>query len=159
IPGVGLFLIISGIEVDNASCPLPNDYNEPYLRTWAGNLEYQASGMTCTIDDVPVRAIDDVRFTPYRVQSPAFSYTCPPADNYLHEKRSLLCYENSSGIPWTIDGAIIDGVFLMISPLSIGSHVIHATCYFPFNPPVAADFTYYLTVEPAPLNIALNQNR
>jgi hypothetical protein len=54
----------------------------------------------------------------------------------------------------------MDGVFLMISPLPIGSHVINATVqYLSFNPPFLADFTYYLTVQPAPLAIALGQNR
>lgn len=161
IPSVGLFLIISGIEKDNAACP-PNNYNEPYLRTWAGNVEYHAVGMSCTIDGAPVGEIDDVTTTPYRVQSPAFSYTCPAVHNYLHDCRtnpSCYCYENYSGIPYTIDGAVMDGVFLMISPLSIGSHVINATTQFTFSPPYSADSTYYLTVQPAPLSIAVNQNR
>ena len=63
-------------------------------------------------------------------------------------------------MPYTIDGAVIDGVFLMISPLSIGSHVIHVTFYFSFSPvPVSGDFTYYLIVQPAPLSIALNKDQ
>jgi hypothetical protein len=156
IPSVGLFLIIGGIERDNAGCP-PTSYNEPYLRTSAGITEYRATNMTCSIDGVPITYIDDVTTTPYRVQSPAFSYTCPAADNYLSQSRLKYCYESGSGIPWTIDGAIIDGVFLMISPLSIGSHVIHVTTQYSFG--YSADFTYYLTVQPAPLAIGLSGNR
>jgi hypothetical protein len=161
IPSIGLFLIISGIEKDNAACP-PANWNEPYLRTWAGNVENHAFGMSCIIDGVPVDQIDNVSTSPYRVQSPAFSYTCPAVHNYLHDYRtnpSCYCYENFSGIPYTNNGAIMDGVFLMLSPLSIGSHVINATVQFSFTPAFWADCTYYLTVQPAPLTIAVNQNR
>jgi hypothetical protein len=158
IPSVGLFLIISAIEKDNAGCP-PTIYNEPFLRTWAGQTEYQASGMTCTIDDVPVSEIDNVSTTPYRVQSPLFSYTCPALENWLYDRRysSCYCYSNNSGMLYTIEGAMVDGVFLMISPLSIGSHVIHVTTQYSFG--YSADFTYYLTVQPASLNIAQEQNQ
>jgi hypothetical protein len=158
IPSVGLFLIISGIEKDNAGCP-PTSYNEPFLRAWAGGGENGARGMSCTIDGVAIDQIDNVSTTPYRVQSPAFSYTCPAVENYLYDVRynTCYCYENDSGTPYTIDGAIVDGVFLMISPLSIGSHVITTTVQFGIN--FTADFTYYLTVQPAPLAIVLGQNR
>ena len=158
IPSVGLFLLISAIERDNAACP-PTEYNEPYLRVWAGQTEYQAYGMTCTIDGVPVSEIDNISTSPYRVQSPPFSYTCPAVENYLYDFRNstCYCYVNDAGIPYTIDGAIIDGVFLMISPLSIGAHVIHATTHYSFG--YSADFTYYLTVQAAPLNIAQDQHR
>jgi hypothetical protein len=157
---VGLFLIITGIERDNAVCP-PTSYNEPALRTSAGTAENHAINMSCTIDGVTINQIDNVFTTPYRVQSPAFSYTCPAVHNYLYDYRNggLSCYQNDSGIPYMIDGAIMDGVFLMISPLSIGSHVIHATAQFSFSPPIWGNFTHYLTVQPTPLSIALSRNR
>ena len=41
----------------------------------------------------------------------------------------------------------------MIAPLSVGSHVIHTTCAFPFSPPFAANFTQYLTVKPVALTV------
>ena len=48
----------------------------------------------------------------------------------------------------------------MVSPLSIGSHVIHVTTQYSFTPnPYLADSTYYLTVQSAPLAIGLSQNR
>ena len=158
IPSVGLFLIISAIEKDNAACPGPNHFNEPFLRTAAGDAENLVTNMSCTIDGVPISAIDDRRTTPYRVQSPAFSYNCPALHNYLRDYRNggLPCYENNSGIPYTIDGAIIDGVFLMISPLSIGSHVITATAQFSFG--YSATTIHYLTVQAPPLSLGLNQN-
>lgn len=156
IPSVGLFLIITGIEKDNANCP-PTIYNEPYLRAWAGGTENHAFGMTCTIDGVPISVINDVTTTPYRVQSPVFSYTCPAVHNYLCEVRGFCCYQNNSDVPYTIDGAIMDGVFLMISPLSIGPHVIDVTAQFTSG--FSAEFTHYLNVRPAPLSIAVDQSQ
>ena len=156
IPSVALFLLLSGNEVDNAGCPTPNDYNEMYLRAWAGGVANGAISMTCTIDGVPMGYID-IHTTPYRVQPPPFSYTCPAAHSYIRDHRGLWCYENGSGIPYTIDGAISDGTYLLISPLSIGSHII--TSSFQYSSGLSGDFTFYLTVQPATLNIALSQNR
>jgi hypothetical protein len=153
IPSVALFLLLSGVETDNTGCP-PTDYNEVFLRAAAGAGENQAVVMTCTIDGVPINEID-IHTTPYRVQPPPFSYTCPAAHNYLYDVRGLHCYTDVS----TIEGAVMDGTFLLISPLSIGSHVIHSTVQFSFQPVFLADNTFYLTVQPAPLNIALAQNR
>jgi len=146
--GIGLFLMITDIEGDNSGCP-PTSYSEAQLRAFAKSSEDAARSMTCTIDGVPITGLTNVPTTPYRIQSTLFNYTCPAVHNILHDVFGLTCYQNSSGIPYTINGAVADGVCLMIAPLSVGLHVIHATCAFPsFVPPFAANFTYYLTVLP-----------
>jgi len=38
----------------------------------------------CTIDEVPVQVLSDPQYTPYRVQTPPFSYTLASYDNLLN---------------------------------------------------------------------------
>lgn len=152
--GIALFMGITDIERDNANCPNPTSYTEALLRAQAKSSEDAARNMTCTIDGVPVTRLTNVLTTPYRVQSTLFNYSCPAVHNMLYDVFGETCYQNASGTPYTINGAVEDGVFLMIAPPSVGSHVIHSTCAFPsFSPPFAADFTQYLTVEPVALKV------
>lgn len=150
--GIALFAGITDIEFDNSGCP-PTSYSEAQLRAFAKSKEDTAANMTCTIDGVLLTEITNVLTTPYRVQSTFFSYTCPAVHNILHDLFEETCYQNASGAPYTINGAVEDGVFLLIAPLSVGPHVIHTTCAFPFSPPFAANFTHYLTVKPVALTV------
>jgi hypothetical protein len=152
--GVGLFMPITDIEQDNAGCPTTNNYTLHQLEAYAVTTQNNATNMTCTIDGVAVIGISNVLTTPYRVLSPAFAYTCPPVHNVLHDLFGLSCYQNFSGMPYTIPVAVEDGVFLLVAPLSAGAHVIDTACAFPtFNPPFYANFTYHLTVQPVALTV------
>ena len=145
--GVALFLLIAAHEGDNANCPITNNYSEAQLRAAQKSVVDGVTSMTCTIDGVAVTGLTDVLTSPYRVQSTVFDYICPAVHNYLYDHRGLTCYQNSSGTPYAVAGAVEDGVFLMIAPLSIGPHVIHVTCAFPAFGYVG-NFTHYLTVNP-----------
>jgi hypothetical protein len=152
--GIALFMAITDIEQDNMACPTTNNYREAVLRNLAKAGEDQATNMACTIDGVAVTALTNVLTTPYRVQSVAFSYTFPATHSVLADVFEETCYANLPS-PYTERGAVEDGVFLLLSPLSAGSHVIHLTCAFPtFSTPFYADFTQYLTVQPVALTVA-----
>jgi hypothetical protein len=150
--GIALFAAITDIEWDHVGCPSDNTYTEEQLRSFAKAGEDGATNMTCTIDGVAISGLTNVMTSPYRVQSPVFSYNCPAVHNILYDLLGAYCYQRNTGIPYTNHGAVEDGVFLMIAPLSAGSHVIHTTCAFPpANNPFVANFTHYLTVQPVAL--------
>ena len=152
--GVALFLLITDIEQDNAGCPT-NDFTEAQLRTFAQTYQNDATNMTCTIDGKAVIGLTNVLNTPYRVQSTAFAYTCPPVRNVLHDLAGDSCYQNALGSDYTIPLAVEDGVFLLLSPLSAGHHVIHVTgAYIPGN--FTENWTHYLTVQPVPLSVEVD---
>jgi hypothetical protein len=82
--GKALFFPVMTVYMDNTGCP----YNNPLLT--ADQLAAQAariwtavSETTCTIDGVPIKGLDDPQHTPYRVQSPAFSFNVASHDNLL----------------------------------------------------------------------------
>jgi hypothetical protein len=152
--GIALFAGITDIEWDHVGCPYDNTYTEEQLRAFAKATEDGATNMTCTIDGVAIGGLTNVMTSAYRVQSPVFSYTCPAVHNILYDLFGAYCYQRNTGIPYTNHGAVEDGVFLMIAPLSAGSHVIHTTCALTLNPPYAANFTHYLTVKPVALTVS-----
>ena len=85
-----------------------------------------------TIDGVEVTGLPacdsthpETCLSPYRVQSPVFSYTVPAHGNVL-EAFYGACYDNPThnGQPYTVRDAVVDGVFVMIKPLSVGHHTI-----------------------------------
>jgi hypothetical protein len=148
--GVGLFVPMTENWGDNTGCP-PTSYSESVLRAMAKSGEDGASGMSCTIDGVAVRGLTNVLTTPYRVQSIVFSYTCPAVHNMLSDVFGETCYSNNAGTPYTINGVIEDGVFLMVAPLSAGKHVVHGTWAFP--PSLSESWTRNLTVLPVALTV------
>ena len=152
--GISLFVMITDIESDEADCPNPDTgIPSAQFRAFAKSEEDTATNMTCTIDGVAITGLTNVLTSPYRVQSPLFAFTCPAVHNWVYDYEVLHCYQNSSGTPYTIARAVTDGVFLMVAPLSVGPHLIHTTCAFPFSPPFVANFTHYLTVKPVALTV------
>jgi hypothetical protein len=142
--GKALFFPILDVVNDNTACPTPTSYTTDELRAVAKGIQDQASGMTCTIDGRSVQGLSDPIHTPYRVQSPVFSYVAPPVNNVL-ESFGATCYNNPSGIPFTVDGAIADGVFLMVAPLPVGQHTLKfGGTLPPFG--LTVDVTYNITV-------------
>jgi hypothetical protein len=82
----------------------------------------------------------------YRAISPEFSYTLPPQpDNVL-----VAAFGESLGNPpcllnaTTVDGAVADGFYVMLHPLSKGTHTINFGGSKSGS--VALDMTYNITV-------------
>jgi hypothetical protein len=147
--GVALFMAITGGFVDNSGCPATTN-SESELRAMAESSEDNAGGMACSIDGVTVSGLDDVLTSPYRIQSTFFDYTCPAVYSILYDVDGLTCYSNSTGIPYTIRGAVEDIVCLMVAPLSAGKHTVDVTWAFPaFS--IGESWTRNLTVLPVVL--------
>ena len=149
--GTALFIGIMESWADNADCPLLDNYSTAQLRSTAASYQDQAFAMSCTIDDASTVDISQPS-NAYRVQSPVFTYTMPAVHNFAYDLYNATCYQNSSGVPYTVIGAVADGVYLMVAPLAVGSHTIHFSgaysSIFPF-PTYVQDITYHLTVTPA----------
>ena len=93
--------------------------------------------MTCSIDGDAVEHIDY-----YRVESPQFSFTAP--DPWIF-----------SPAPGGKGTSVSDGYFVMVKPLSKGSHTLHysGTILFTlaadgFDAAYSLDMTYHLKVAP-----------
>jgi hypothetical protein len=78
----------------------------------------------------------------FRVTSPAFDFTLPSHDNLFN----AVGEGPFNGGTYSL--AVDDGVYVMIAPLSKGTHTLHFKGTFPqFKPPFAIDITYNLTVK------------
>ncbi len=135
-PGTALFFPIANSESDNLGVDPPMSLEE--LRAAAKANQDTVTSMTCEVDGRPIQGLEPAVSSPYRVVSPVFDYTIP--DNNLYQ---------FLGVPFgpqTVEGAVADGVFLMLAPLSVGHHVIHFTASFSFG--FAFDITYEIDVVP-----------
>lgn len=153
--GVALYVPLTLGEEDNAGCDGTPPRSETELRAAAKATEDNAAGMSCTIDGRGVIGLDDVMISPYRVQSTFFNYTCAPTHSFLLDVFGLTCYSNRNGPAYIVDGAAMDCVFLILGPLSAGSHTISGTWGFPAYS-LGGSFTHYLTVLPVALSISAN---
>ena len=104
------------------------------------NAKWQADhihNVACSVDGDPVEHIGH-----YRVESPQFSFTAPTPWLF-----------GTTGGPGT---SVSDGYFVMLKPLSKGSHTLRYTGNFhfavaegdPFDYDAALDMTYHLNVAP-----------
>jgi hypothetical protein len=149
--GKALFFPVLTTWADNTECPVSNfDHFTPdellalVMGAWDNLLNPHTY---CTVDGVEVKGLDDAINSPYRVQSPAFSYTLASHDNLLATIFGLSCIPDGM----TIDPAVTDGEFLMLAPLSVGHHTIHQVGSFgPVDHPFfLKDITYEIDVVPA----------
>lgn len=154
--GTALFFPIVNGWGDNSGCAdsfcPPTSFTVDELRGLVGGFVVNASDLSCTIDGVPVRGLEDAAHSPYRAMSPVFSYTVPadPANplNWLFlvsgcygdPPTSAGCYAAGG----TVAGAVADGVYLMLTPLPTGNHTIHFSASLYGRP--FLDVTYNLTV-------------
>ncbi len=148
--GTSLFFPILSIWVDNSGCP---DFSSNTL----AELQAQADGewssvtvTTCIIDGVPVSGLDDPQTSDYFVQATPFSYTTAATNSVVNSIYGEPCLPAGT----TIDPAVADGVFLMLSPLGQGTHTVEFIgAAGPTNAPfVALDLTYEITV-PSPAGV------
>ena len=121
-----------------------NGTTDAELRGCAAFFQDHANSMTCVIDGVPVRNLES-----YRVQLPLFTYGPLPGNNIL----ASFGIDAPAG---STSPSVSDGVFIMLAPLSAGSHTIHFTGALtlsvangdPFDLDFRLDITYHLTVAP-----------
>jgi hypothetical protein len=140
---VALMFMIEGASADNTGCPSPTSYEESYLRSSCTSAMNQSHDLTCTVDGLAVQNL----LTAYRFQSPVFTFVTPPDNNILMDREGEPCYSNPApGAPsWTVPGAVADGCYVMVAPLSPGTHSVHFTGQvgtFPFG--IVEDITYNL---------------
>jgi hypothetical protein len=156
--GKALFFPIFNAWGDNTDCngaEMISDGNtEAFLRNLVKTTFIDpAQNLSCTIDGRTVTGLADPANSPYLVASPTpggFSYVIPSTDSLL-DYFGLTCWANNSGTPILVSAAIYhpvaEGFYLMVAPLSVGSHTIHChggTSAF------TEDFTYNITVVPGP---------
>jgi hypothetical protein len=143
--GTALFVNLASNWVDNTGCSATNPPQiQPThipvgsigvlqtLRNFAYTAEndFLSHTLSTQIDGVDVRGFPQACDpsnpstcqSPYRVQSPVFRYTVPATDNILASIGET-CYDNLSA-PFTVEGAVADGVYVMIDPLPVGRHTI-----------------------------------
>jgi hypothetical protein len=134
--GTALFFPLTDAWADNSEAPpTPDDtFTEAQLRGFIAPRVDGATGGFVSVDGATLAGLS--ASSPYRVKSPVFSYTTT-ADNVIAQ---LL---GQPGFPAReVDGAVADGLYVMLPPLSVGTHVIH------FGVPGNQDITYHVTVAP-----------
>ncbi len=134
--GTALFFPIYNAWADNTWCPEWTTYTVEELVGFTQGYMENAGAVSCTIDGTPVKDIDPVATSPYRVGAQVFTYTLAQQNNILAGYFGLTCIADGT----TVSPAAEDGVYLMLAPLSAGQHTIQFT--------VAGflDITYELTV-------------
>jgi hypothetical protein len=159
--GKALFFPILNSQNDNFQVDGNNNQIAPFTYTEQELRQFAAFGfdngyvrnLVCTIDGRQVNGLQNANTTRYRVQSPLFQYTVPQTDN-IYEAQG---FHISGAVP--PPGAVSDGVYLMVAPLSVGKHTIaFSGDYFvpgdaAANPPTqdflfSLDIKYNLTVAP-----------
>jgi hypothetical protein len=122
--GKFIFFPILNSWADNLGCP-NTDFSAAQLRGFnAFDIDGIVPGsMSATIDGTSVPGLVDSN-SKYRSPSPWFSYTLP-ADNI---GQFFGCDFPAGTSPPPVDGhpgATSDGIYLMLAPLSAGTHVVH----------------------------------
>jgi hypothetical protein len=152
--GTMLFVPIVNSENDNLALvgSPSNTFTEQQLRELPAGQMNAVSGMTATIDGRSVKGLGNSRTTPYRVQSPRFQYSLPNAQQGGNLDQAVGANVPAGPIP--APGAVADGAFLMLEPLSVGTHHLHWTggiprgAFEPLPDGFTQDITYTITVVP-----------
>ena len=128
----GTSLFISLVNVDSSSLEEPPFYGATAADQLAianGFAEF-ITDLSFAVDNKPVDNIGD-----FRVTSPQFSFTAPTPWIF-----------GATGGTGTATGV---GYFVMLAPLSVGTHTIHYTGAFKFSDApedyIAVDMTYHVT--------------
>jgi len=135
--GTSLFAPIYNAAFDNSNCDgfPPTTFTTDELRGFVKDNVDGGSALSVSVDGHHVAGISGAS-NPYRVASPVFSYTAP-ADNLVNH---LFCPFSSQ----TVTGAVADGTYVMLAPLSTGHHTLHWSVAGSSGP--IMDVTYNLTV-------------
>jgi hypothetical protein len=131
--GKALFIGLLNAEASDLEYGTLTEATQRALAAWYAD---HIASVSCSVDGHAVKNI-----SAYRVQSPQFSFTAP--DPWVF-----------SPAPSGAGTAVADGYFVMLAPLSKGTHTIHITGAFHFDAgelgpdPVdfGLDLTYHLNV-------------
>jgi hypothetical protein len=110
--GKALFFPVINTECSNLESAPFFGATEADRRACAKKIMDGATGLSATIDGVPVQDLNS-----YRSSSPNFSFVAP--DN------------NVLFVPAGSGQSVGDGVYLLLNPMSTGKHTIHITGMFP----------------------------
>ena len=129
--GTALFISMANAEASS----LEGSVTEAEQRASAAWQADHIVSVSCSVDDASVSNV-----AAYRVQSPQFSFTAP--DPWIF-----------SPAPSGAGTSVADGYFVMLAPLSAGTHTIHLTglIHFavadgdPFDGDFSLDDTYHVT--------------
>ncbi len=119
-----------------------NGTTDAELRACAKSIIDHAANLSCVIDGQALQGLAS-----YRAQSPLFTWGPLPANNVFQDPVNF-----PAG---TTSPSVSDGYFVMVAPLSAGSHTIHfkGSVVFTqaqdgFNFTFSLDITYHLSVMP-----------
>lgn len=133
--GRAIFFPTANSEWDNLGVDPP--FSEEELKVLVSESLNAVTVVRCEVDGVAIQGLDppDSR---YRVATEkTFSYNIPE-DNIF----SLFGFNFGAQ---TVSGAVAEGYYIMLAPLSKGSHTVHYFASFDFG--FELDVTYHLTVE------------
>jgi len=108
--------------------------SETCLRNCVEGLLSNVTGVFCTIDGVPVKNLQGYQFI-----SSLFTWGPLPANNLFGDPTNF-----PEGLTTQ---AVSDGYFVMVPPLSAGSHMLHFGGMISGNPTFVQDITYHITVK------------
>jgi hypothetical protein len=142
-----LFFPIINLQCDNQFDDLTvpeHRLTEAQLRACAAGVITANPSLSATIDGVPVTNLQS-----YRAISPVFSYDYPAAGLPTIFGCAVRCAGGGSlagtlANTGVFPGAVGDGIYLMLAPLSTGKHTIRFTAAIP--PGFSLDVTYNITV-------------
>ena len=139
--GKALFVPLINSWVDNVCATSP--LTEDQLHAAAANLVTPPANLHASIDGNSLTNLES-----YRAISPVFSYTLPPPpDNVIKAAFNVsIPYDCGTTSP-TVTGAVADGFYLMLHPLTPGSHSINFGGVGPGQDGITLDVTYNLTVK------------
>jgi len=132
--GKALFAPIINVECSSVESPPFEGKNAQEARACAAlwNDGTDIKHLKFTIDGIKVKQLGD-----FRVQSPYYYFNMMPPDN------------NFLGVPGATEGySVSDGYWVMVKPLSPGTHVIHFEGSWTAAGGNVQNVTYNLTVTP-----------
>ena len=114
------------------------------LRALAASSVIPTANLHASIDGNPLTNLES-----YRAISPVFSYTLPPPpDNVIFAAFGVSIPPDCDTTSSTVDGAVADGFYIMLPPLTAGSHRINFGGSGGSGPmKFTLDMTYNLTVK------------
>ncbi len=136
--GKALFIPLINSWVDNV-CNTP-PFTVEQLRAMAANLVSPPANLHASIDGHSLTNLES-----YRAISPVFSYTLPPSPDNLIDVGFGVSLPGPCWPSLTVTPAVADGFYIMLAPLTAGSHSINFGGSGPGGGSTL-DVTYNLTV-------------
>jgi hypothetical protein len=132
-----LFLPMADWYGDNGGMAVGSQFTD---QQWQDELSATAASVTTVALEIDGKCYGSTKsdFAPYLTEWSQYSYTVPntPSNYYATF--------NSSTFTGPVPSAFAGGYFILLAPLSAGSHTIHFTS---LRPAISEDVTYNLTVQ------------